>query len=190
MIKKVKIQDMEVEYEVFHRKVKYTRLEIKTDKLRIIMPLNYNKDEEIIKKHEKWIYKKLNNIKRSEKEADNKELNYLLTETEFRDIVLLYIENLSNNLDVKVNKIYFKWMKTRWGSCSSKKNININNYLIYLPTYLIEYVIFHELTHLVEMKHNNKFWSIIAGKYPNYKKMEHELLIYWLLIRKNFALEQ
>lgn len=70
------------------------------------MPLNYNKDKEIIKKHENWIYKKLNNIKISQKEADNKELNYLLTETEFRDIVLLYIENLSTDLNVKVNKIY------------------------------------------------------------------------------------
>jgi predicted metal-dependent hydrolase len=184
MIKKIKIHDMEVEYEVIHRKVKYARLEIKTDKLRIIMPLNYNKDEEIVKKHENWIYKKLSIIKASQKEANNKELNFLMTEPKFRNIVLLFIENLSKDLKVNVNKVYFKRMKTRWGSCSSKKNININIYLMYLPIYLIEYVVFHELTHLVEMGHNKRFWNIISTKYPDYKKLENELLIYWLLVRK------
>jgi len=55
---------------------------------------------------------------------------------------------------------------------------------MHLPFYLIEYVVYHELTHLVEMGHNKKFWKMISNKYPNYKKMEDELLIYWLLVRK------
>jgi predicted metal-dependent hydrolase len=184
MIKKTKIHDMEVEYEVIHRKVKHARLEIKTDKLRLIMPVNYNEDEMIIKNHEKWIYNKLSRIKASQKEADTKELNFLRTDIEFRDMVLLSVEKLSNELDVKFKKVYFKRMKTRWGSCSSRRNININLYLMHLPNYLIEYVIFHELVHLVEMSHNKRFWNIISGKYPNFKNMEDELLIYWLLVRK------
>ena len=184
MIKKAKIQDMDVEYEVIHRRVEYARLEIKTDKLRLIMPVNYNKDEEIIKNHEKWIYNKLSRIKASQKEAENKALNFLITDKEFMEIVLDYVEKLSNELDVKVKKVYFKRMKTRWGSCSSKKNININIYLVHLPFYLIEYVVYHELAHLIEMGHNKKFWNIISNKYPNYKKIEDELLIYWLLVRK------
>lgn len=182
MIKKTKINDIEMEYEVIHRNVKYARLEIKTDSIRLIMPLNYNKDEEIMKNNEKWIYKKLSRIKASQKEAENKELNLLRTDKEFRTMVLLSVEELSKELNVKINKIYFKRMKTRWGSCSSKKNINI--YLMHLPSYLIEYVVYHELAHLVEMGHNKKFWNIISNKYPNYKNMEDELLIYWLLVRK------
>jgi predicted metal-dependent hydrolase len=184
MIKKTKIRDMEVEYEIIHRKVKHARLEIKTDQLRLIMPVNYKKDEEIIKNHEKWIYNKLSRIKTSQKEAENKELNFLITEKNFKDMVLECVEKLSFELDVNVNKVYFKRMKTRWGSCSSKKNININIYLMYLPFYLIEYVVYHELAHLVEMGHNKKFWNMISIKYPNYKKIEDELLIYWLLVRK------
>ena len=116
MIKKAKIQDMEVEYEVIHRRVKYARLEIKTDKLRLIMPVNYNKDEEIIKNHEKWIYNKLSRMKASQKEAENKALNFMITDKEFREMVLDYVEKLSIELDVKVKKVYFKRMKTRWGS--------------------------------------------------------------------------
>jgi hypothetical protein len=184
MLKKTKINDIEVEYEVIHRNVKYARLEIKTDIIRLIMPFNYNKDEEIIKNHEKWIYKKLSRIRASQKEADNKELNLLRTNKEFRAMVLLFIDELSKELKVNINKVYFKRMKTRWGSCSSKKNININIYLMHLPSYLIEYVVYHELAHLVEMRHNKKFWNIISNKYPNYKNMEDELLIYWLLVRK------
>ena len=65
MKKTVKIYDIEVEYEIIHRKVKHARLEIKTDKVRLIMPLNYDEDEYLIKKHEKWIYNKLCHIKES-----------------------------------------------------------------------------------------------------------------------------
>jgi predicted metal-dependent hydrolase len=184
MIKKTKINDMEVEYEVIHRNVKYARLEIKTDKIRLVMPLNYDKDEEIIKNHKKWIYKKLSRIKASQKEADNKELNLLRSIEEFKTMVSLFIVKLSKELNVNINKVYFKRMKTRWGSCSSKKNININIYLMHIPSHLIEYVIYHELAHLVEMGHNKKFWNIISDKYPDYKNMEDELLIYWLLVRK------
>jgi predicted metal-dependent hydrolase len=184
MIKKAKIKDMEVEYEVIHRKVKYARLEIKTDKIRLIMPVYYNKDEEIIKNHEKWIYNKLSHIKASQKEAENRELNYNVTDKKFRYMVLAHIEKYSLELNVNVKQVYFKRMKTRWGSCSSRKNININIYLKYLPSYLIEYVVYHELVHLVEMGHNKRFWNIISNKYPNYKNMEDELLIYWLLVRK------
>jgi predicted metal-dependent hydrolase len=184
MIKKVKIQDIEVEYEVIHRKVKYARLEIKTDKIRLIIPLNYNEDEEIIKKHEKWIYNKISRIKASQKEADNKELNFVRTHKEFKDMVLSSVEKFSRILGVEVNKVFFKMMKTRWGSCSSRRNVNINKYLMHLPSYLIEYVVFHEVAHLVEMGHNKRFWKIIEQKYPDYKDMEDELLLYWLLIRK------
>jgi predicted metal-dependent hydrolase len=184
MIKKTKIHDLEVEYEVIHRKVKHTRLEIKTDQIRLIMPLNYNGDEEIIKNHEKWIYKKLNRIKESQIKANTKELNFIITEKEFRNLVLSSVQKLSCELDVDVKKVYFKRMKTRWGSCSTKKNVNINIYLMHLPSYLIEYVVYHEVAHLVEMGHNKRFWHIISSKYPKYKNMEEELLVYWLLIRK------
>ena len=123
-------------------------------------------------------------IKASQKEADEKELNFVRTQKEFKDMVLSSVEKFSMILGVNVNKIFFKKMKTRWGSCSSKRNININKYLMYLPSYLIEYVVFHEVAHLVEMGHNKRFWKIIEQKYPDYKDMEDELLLYWLLIRK------
>ncbi len=184
MKKVAKIYEIEVEYEVIHRKVKHARLEIKTDKLRIILPLNCNKDEEIIKRHEKWIYKRVCRVKASQKESEKRELDFKRTEVELRSFVLSSVEKFSMDLGVSFNIVRFKRMKTRWGSCSSKKNVNINIYMMYLPIDLIEYVVFHEIAHLVEMGHNKRFWNIISLRYPDYKNMEDELLIHWLLVRE------
>ena len=184
MIKKAEIKNIEVEYEVIHRKVKNARLEIKTDKIRIIMPLNRFNYEEIIKKHEKWIYNKISNIKALQTASEKKELNANVNENIFRTTVKDWILEFSNDLGVDFNRVFFKKMRSRWGSCSSNKNLNINRYLMFLPNHLIEYVVFHEVAHLVEMSHNKKFWHIISIKYHHYKELEKELLIYWIKLKK------
>lgn len=58
--------------------------------------------------------------------------------------------------DVKINK-----SRSRWGSCSSKKNINISLYCMFLPEYLLDFVILHELCHTMEMNHGEKFWDLL-----------------------------
>lgn len=49
--------------------------------------------------------------------------------------------------------------KTRWGSCSREKNINLSLYLMLLPAHLVDYVILHELCHTKEMNHGDRFWE-------------------------------
>jgi len=51
---------------------------------------------------------------------------------------------------------------------------------------LIRYVIFHEMAHLIEKRHNDKFWQIVSGKYKSYRKMETEMFTYWFLVSKEY----
>ncbi len=183
MQKTAKIYDLNVEYDVVRRDVKYWRLEIKNEKLVIIAPEGYDGYEKIIEKHKNWIYKKFKTINVSKDEAKRKELNYKRGEEEFREMIHELVKKFSLELDVTVNKVYFRRMKSRWGSCSSRNNISINKYLKYLPEALIEYIVFHEVAHLVELNHSKRFWDIIRKKFNNYKEIEKELSIYWFAIK-------
>lgn len=58
-------------------------------------------------------------------------------------------------------KVFIKKLKSKWGSCSSEGNINLNLHLMSLPDNLIDYIILHELTHTIEMNHGAGFWNIL-----------------------------
>lgn len=65
--------------------------------------------------------------------------------------------------------------KTRWGSCNSRGIISLNWRLIQLPLHLIDYVVAHELAHLIEMNHSKAFWEVVGRAYPEYRVMREEL---------------
>lgn len=65
--------------------------------------------------------------------------------------------------------------KSRWGSCSTKGNLNFNYKLAIIPSHLADYVIVHELCHLGEFNHSQKFWDLVAKTMPGYKEMRNEL---------------
>lgn len=72
----------------------------------------------------------------------------------------------------KINKIFFKNNKINWGSCSIKGNINISTRLLFAPTDVLEYICVHELAHLIEFNHSEKFWNIVETAMPNYLEKE------------------
>jgi hypothetical protein len=59
------------------------------------------------------------------------------------------------------NQIRINSSKSRWGSCSAKKNINFSLFLMLLPERLIDYVVLHELAHTIEMNHSEQFWQLL-----------------------------
>ncbi|MEA3458879.1 MAG: M48 family metallopeptidase [Candidatus Thermoplasmatota archaeon] len=75
----------------------------------------------------------------------------------------------------KINKIFFKHNKSNWGSCSNAGNINISTRLLFAPDDILEYVCIHELAHLIEQNHSNKFWSLVEKAMPDYKEKERWL---------------
>ena len=76
----------------------------------------------------------------------------------------------SDTLQVEVNKIRIKKLKSRWGSCSYRKNLNFNLSLIKTPPFIIDYVIAHEVSHIKEMNHSPNFWKVVESIYPKYKE--------------------
>ena len=71
-------------------------------------------------------------------------------------------------LGVKVNRITIKSQKTRWGSCSSKGNINYNWKIILMPEIVSDYIVVHELCHLKQMNHSKEFWMEVERIIPDY----------------------
>jgi predicted metal-dependent hydrolase len=76
----------------------------------------------------------------------------------------------AKNLGVHFNAIKILDLKYRWGSCTPKDNINFNWRLIKAPIYVIDYIIVHELTHLLESNHTPEFWNIVSVQLPHYNK--------------------
>jgi len=72
----------------------------------------------------------------------------------------------------KINLIRFKRMTSRFGSCSSKRNINIAYRLLFAPREVFRYVCVHELSHLKEFNHSARFWELVEGAMPDYKVQE------------------
>ena len=87
-----------------------------------------------------------------------------------RDVIKAKIEQYSSELKNDHEKVFIRDQQTRWGSCSSKGNLNFNWRLILGPEHVLEYVVVHELAHLKEKSHNEDFWSIVREVYPDYKK--------------------
>ncbi|MBA3032155.1 MAG: M48 family metallopeptidase [Gammaproteobacteria bacterium] len=65
--------------------------------------------------------------------------------------------------------------RTRWGSCSARTGIRLNWRLIHLPPKLIDYVISHEVAHLLEMNHSQRFWNVVARLHPDWRDTRNEL---------------
>ena len=81
----------------------------------------------------------------------------------------------ANHMGVAPNAIKINSAKTRWGSCSAKKNINFSWRLIMADDDIIDYVVVHELAHLSEMNHSARFWKIVEGIQPDYKARKARL---------------
>ena len=74
----------------------------------------------------------------------------------------------TDNLGVNYNRLNIKELKYRWGSCTPNNNLNFNWRLMKAPMFAIDYVIVHELTHLLEANHTLKFWNIVKTQIPKY----------------------
>lgn len=77
---------------------------------------------------------------------------------------------ISRHLGFEYSGLSIRNQKTRWGSCSGRRNLSFNLKLICFPKDVIDYVIVHELCHLKEMNHSARFWALVEKYIPDYKR--------------------
>ena len=92
------------------------------------------------------------------------------------EVIPPLIKKWERKLKVKVTKYFLQRMKTKWGSCNHKAgHIRLNTELVKKPKDLLEYVVVHEMAHLIEPKHSDRFIAILEKHYPTWREARTEL---------------
>lgn len=92
-----------------------------------------------------------------------------------REYLTPKIEYFANKMNLKFSDLKFRKMRSRWGSCSNTRTITLNSELMKVKKELIDYVIVHELAHLVHMNHSKDFHSLVEIYLPSSKALRREL---------------
>ncbi|HEY5994199.1 MAG TPA: SprT family zinc-dependent metalloprotease [Gallionellaceae bacterium] len=89
----------------------------------------------------------------------------------FRERVAHYVPMLG----VSPSEVKLSSARTQWGSCTARGTVHLNWRLVRLPLRLIDYVVVHEISHLVEMNHSAAFWEVVKSACPDFRKRRNEL---------------
>lgn len=126
--------------------------------------------EEILKKKEAWISRHIEKIKKTKERFEAEPTEKLTREKvialaeEALKVIPERVEYFAKVIGVTYGKITVRNQKTRWGSCSSKGNLNFNCLLMLAPPEVLDYVVVHELCHRKQMNHSKAFWLEEIGR--------------------------
>lgn len=145
----------------------------------VTAPLGIKKNfiEKFIKNKSVWVLDKIDFFKsfiKSDLSIFNKK-HYIDNKDKALRIISGRIEFFNTKMVFKYNDINIKNQKTKWGSCSKKGNLNFNYKIIFLSEKERDYIILHELCHLKEFNHSERFWLLICRLMPDYIKIKKEL---------------
>ena len=133
--------------------------------------------EEILKKKEVWISKHIEKMKKTKERFEAEPTEKLTREKvialaeEALKVIPAKVEYFAKVIGVTYGKITIRNQKTRWGSCSSKGNLNFNCLLMLAPPEVLDYVVVHELCHRKQMNHSKAFWLEVEKVLPDYKEV-------------------
>ena len=110
--------------------------------------------------------------------ANQAMIEQVVTQWYRREAEVLFRERVAHYapmLNVSPSELKLSSARTQWGSCTVRGTVHLNWHLIKLPLRLIDYVVVHELAHLVEMNHSAAFWEVVKSACPDFKKRRGEL---------------
>ncbi len=167
-------------YEIIRSSRKTLALEITRDgQLKVRAPYKVSRKEiqNFVKSKESWIFKHLKRIEETKAEQpeplSSEEIEKLVQKA--LQVLPEKVEHYARIIGVTYGRITIRNQKTRWGSCSSKGNLNFNCQLMRLPEELQDYVVVHELCHRKEMNHSPNFWKEVKNIMPDYQERRTRL---------------
>ncbi len=152
--------------------------------VRAPLRLSVNEINRFIGEKADWIDKHLKMMEKRKEERESSESHPLskqeikLLTTKAKRILPERVRYYAGIMGVEYGRITIRMQKSRWGSCSSKKNLNFNCLLMLTPPEIIDYVVVHELCHLKEMNHSERFWAEVEKVLPDYKERRKWLRVH------------
>ena len=160
-------------YNIIYSERKTIAIKIKDGNVILRVPMKTSKRtiKKVLLQYDEWIKTSI------EKEREYKEKQPELTPSEIKKLkkeARIYLsercEYFASRMKVKYNRILITSAESRFGSCSSVGNINFSYRLMLYPERAREYVVVHELAHLIEMNHSASFYKIVEEVLPDYKE--------------------
>lgn len=100
-----------------------------------------------------------------------------------RQVIEARVEEWSTSLTLQPARISIRDQRTRWGSCSSTGALSFNWRLVLAPLWVLDAIVVHELCHLVELNHSDRFWELVDTAYPRHGEAQEWLRQYGALLR-------
>lgn len=166
-----------MQYRIIKSDRKTVALQIKNGEVIVRAPRAMRDDEiaAFVARHADWIRKKLATVVGKPSGPAITEEGLRLLTKRAHEIIPPRVKHYAALVGVDYNRVTIRHQKTKWGSCSGKKNLNFNCLLLLTPTEVMDSVIVHELCHLKHMNHSKEFYNEVLRVCPNYKKYDRWL---------------
>jgi predicted metal-dependent hydrolase len=173
------IENLEIPV-VFHKSFRARRLRVSIrpfKPVRVTFParMPQEKAQEFLKSNIEWVKKAILKIKDLEKQTPPKIKLPEIDKTKAKVFLESQLASLAAKHGFSYNRVFVRNQKTRWGSCSSQNNINLNINLVRLPEELQNYVLLHELVHTKVRNHSRKFWNELDKYIADSKSVARKL---------------
>ena len=176
------ISKSDIKIEIIRSSRKTLAIEIRPD-MRVIVRAPYQASgsyiERFISDRADWIVKHLRRMEQKNRQCNDALPVKKLSNNDIKELadkacacIPGRVAHFAPLVGVTYGRITIRNQRTRWGSCSSKGNLNFNCLLMLTPPEVIDYVVVHELCHRKEMNHSQLFWNEVARVLPGYAEQE------------------
>jgi predicted metal-dependent hydrolase len=130
---------------------------------------------EAIEEHREWLTRQLAKAAEPRLALDRLRLTEEQGRREARPRIELIAQSEARALGVTYSRLTLRDQRSRWGSCSSKGALSFNWRLVLAPHDVLDYVVVHEVCHLVELHHGPAFWKLLESRRPGYRESKRWL---------------